>query len=76
LELDYFLSLGTVIVFHRNGETDAALLKLDNALILAEPHGYIRSFVDEGKRMKELLSVYLRLRQIGFIRETLTVSLL
>jgi LuxR family maltose regulon positive regulatory protein len=64
------------MTLHRNGETDAALLKLDIALTLAEPHGYIRSFVDEGKRMKELLSNYLQLRQISFIREPVNVSLL
>ncbi|WP_379160893.1 LuxR C-terminal-related transcriptional regulator [Paenibacillus sp. sgz5001063] len=52
-----------VIILHsmalkRSGQTEAALLQLETALHLAEPEGYIRSFIDEGPVMAELLSVY------------------
>jgi LuxR family maltose regulon positive regulatory protein len=34
---------------------DRALSSLEEALMLAEPEGYVRTFVDEGDQMKELL---------------------
>ena len=37
------------------GERHSALDALNQALILAEPEGYVRIFVDEGKPMAELL---------------------
>ena len=37
------------------GNISAALDALNNALALAEPEGYVRTFVDEGIPMKELL---------------------
>ncbi|OZQ64496.1 hypothetical protein CA600_16540 [Paenibacillus sp. VTT E-133280] len=46
------------------GQTEAAYLLLETALHLAEPEGYIRSFLDEGPKMQELLSTYLKV-QIG-----------
>ncbi|MDI4649203.1 BTAD domain-containing putative transcriptional regulator [Cohnella hashimotonis] len=40
------------------GRTDEALVRLDTALRLAEPQGFVRSFVDEGEGMAELLAAY------------------
>jgi LuxR family maltose regulon positive regulatory protein len=37
------------------GETRRALTALSQALALAEPEGYVRTFVDEGRPMAELL---------------------
>jgi LuxR family maltose regulon positive regulatory protein len=37
------------------GEKDLALSSLERALILAEPEGYLRTFVDEGEPMATLL---------------------
>jgi LuxR family maltose regulon positive regulatory protein len=37
------------------GDTDQALTTLEQALALAEPMGYVRTFVDEGAPMAELL---------------------
>ena len=38
------------------GDTSSALGSLDRALMLAEPEGYVRIFVDEGMPMAQLLS--------------------
>jgi LuxR family transcriptional regulator, maltose regulon positive regulatory protein len=38
------------------GKTPSALMSLKRALTLAEPEGYVRIFVDEGKPMAELLT--------------------
>ncbi|MDG0794096.1 winged helix-turn-helix domain-containing protein [Cohnella ginsengisoli] len=40
------------------GRTDEAVARLDTALRLAEPQGFVRSFVDEGEVMAELLAAY------------------
>lgn len=37
------------------GNTDQALSPLEEALVLAEPESYVRTFIDEGAHMKELL---------------------
>jgi LuxR family maltose regulon positive regulatory protein len=37
------------------GKTDQALIPLERALSLAEPEGYVRTFIDEGAPMGELL---------------------
>jgi LuxR family maltose regulon positive regulatory protein len=37
------------------GEADAALEAIEGALKLAEPEGYVRTFIDEGPPMAELL---------------------
>src|SRR5204862_5648877 len=39
-----------------NGNKDEAVLRLLDALALAEPSGYVRSFIDEGVSMAGLLS--------------------
>lgn len=64
------------MTLYRNGNEQAAVLKLATALRLAEPEGYIRSFVDEGEVMADLLFRYLHMRQNSFIRESESVSLL
>lgn len=46
------------LILYRDGRPDPALAKLADALRLAEPQGFIRSFADEGPAMAELLSVY------------------
>ncbi|MCA9912112.1 MAG: helix-turn-helix transcriptional regulator, partial [Anaerolineae bacterium] len=43
------------LAHHASGDTSAALPPLEQALILAEPEGYIRLFADEGVPMAELL---------------------
>jgi LuxR family maltose regulon positive regulatory protein len=42
------------------GETSDALVALEQALMLAEPEGYVRSFVDEGQPLESLLLELLR----------------
>jgi LuxR family maltose regulon positive regulatory protein len=44
------------IAYHAHGENNKALQHLGEALRLAEPHGFIRTFVDEGQPMAQLLS--------------------
>ena len=46
-------------------ERERAVSTLAEALVLAEPEGYVRSFVDEGSEMAELLSGVLDARQRG-----------
>lgn len=41
--------------YHANGQREQAFAALKRALLLAEPGGLIRSFVDEGQPMRELL---------------------
>jgi LuxR family maltose regulon positive regulatory protein len=43
------------LAHHQLGEMQAALLPLGRALMLAEPAGYVRMFVDEGASMATLL---------------------
>jgi LuxR family transcriptional regulator, maltose regulon positive regulatory protein len=44
------------LVQQAQGETDEAVGTLGRALTLAEPEGYVRLFVDEGRPMGELLA--------------------
>ncbi|MFC5468216.1 LuxR C-terminal-related transcriptional regulator [Cohnella suwonensis] len=46
------------VTLWRSGQTGTALVQLEIALQLAEPQGYIRSFVDEGSVMAEMLAAY------------------
>ena len=46
-----------VLAYQARGDIAAALDALKNALALAEPEGYVRLFVDEGKPIDELLTV-------------------
>jgi LuxR family maltose regulon positive regulatory protein len=43
------------VALHLHGAEDQAVQLLENALVLAEPGGFIRLFVDEGLPMKHLL---------------------
>ena len=43
------------LAHHAKGDLSAALLPLGQALLLAEPRGYIRIFLDEGSPMGQLL---------------------
>lgn len=45
------------LALHSNGDTPEALNALEKALILAKPGGYIRTFVDQGQPMAELLQL-------------------
>ncbi len=44
------------LVFFAQGETEQALVHLENALAISEPEGYIRIYVDEGLPMVRLLA--------------------
>ena len=44
------------LAFHAQGATDKAVQVLLDALALAEPGGFIRTFVDEGRPMAQLLA--------------------
>jgi len=46
------------VTLHRIGQKEESLVQLVTALRLAEPEGFIRSFVDEGSVMEELLSAW------------------
>ncbi|GAA3412293.1 LuxR C-terminal-related transcriptional regulator [Paenibacillus hodogayensis] len=63
------------VTLQRLGRTTGALTQLETALQLAEPHGYIRSFVDEGAIMTELLSAYLKTRRANSAKGTSSVDL-
>jgi LuxR family maltose regulon positive regulatory protein len=43
------------LIVHTQGHTARALTYLERALVLAEPEGYIRVFVDEGEPLRALL---------------------
>ena len=53
LEISILLSLA----HHARGDLDKALVPLTRALTLAEPEGYVRTFLDEGEPMAALLKV-------------------
>jgi LuxR family transcriptional regulator, maltose regulon positive regulatory protein len=44
------------LAWQANGESDQALDTLTDALTLAQPHGYVRLFADEGRPLGELLA--------------------
>jgi LuxR family maltose regulon positive regulatory protein len=44
------------LAYQMQGDISAALAPLERALTLAEPEGYVRTFVDEGPAMARLLS--------------------
>ncbi len=43
------------LAYHAQGDLPAALLPLQHALVLAEPEGYVRMFLDKGSSMMQLL---------------------
>jgi LuxR family maltose regulon positive regulatory protein len=50
------ISIVQALAYQAQGNTPAALAALDRALTLAEPEGYVRSFVDEGEVMRLLIA--------------------
>lgn len=61
------------LVFHGMKETEQALVPLDRALALAQPEGYVRSFLDEGEVMTRLLC-QVQSRQVGSSYATVLLS--
>jgi LuxR family maltose regulon positive regulatory protein len=53
------------LAFEARGETERALAALERSLALAEPEGYVRTFVDEGAPMAVLLTKLLEERRDG-----------
>jgi LuxR family maltose regulon positive regulatory protein len=45
----------TAVVLQKMGEEDSSIVKLTRALALAAPEGYLRSFLDQGESMIQLL---------------------
>ncbi|MBO9598973.1 MAG: hypothetical protein J7559_14295 [Cohnella sp.] len=62
------------IILYRQRTIQEALIPLAEALHQAEPQGYLRSFLDEGTAMAEMLSAYLQLRQESFSRTSSMAS--
>ena len=71
------------LALQARGETGGAFAALERALILAEPEGFVRVFVDEGAQMAVLLSEFLEARRkkdrgtehlpsLGYVRRLLT----
>jgi len=58
------------LALQKRGDPSEALATLERSLMLAEPEGYIRVFVDEGEPMAALLSEFLNSRRKGPPRET------
>jgi LuxR family maltose regulon positive regulatory protein len=46
------------LIFRAQGNQPQALAALERALTLAEPEGYLRTFVDEGETLRSLISDY------------------
>jgi LuxR family maltose regulon positive regulatory protein len=63
------------LTLQRLGQMEAALAQLETALHLAEPEGFIRSFIDEGPMMAEMLSAYLKVQQGNHMRNNASASL-
>jgi LuxR family transcriptional regulator, maltose regulon positive regulatory protein len=63
-DLIEILALQALTLWATN-KKERAVNTLTQALILAEPEGYVRTFVDEGAPMAELLSEALEARQRG-----------
>ncbi|BFT69385.1 LuxR C-terminal-related transcriptional regulator [Paenibacillus sp. P36] len=61
------------MAFYQKEDRTSAVMKLEAALQLAEPGTYIRSFVDEGAKMAELLREYIQQRQTHASRKSASV---
>jgi len=44
------------LILHTKGDADEAFSSIEKALALAEPEGYVRTFIDEGPPMQRLLT--------------------
>ncbi len=53
------------LALKKQGDPSDTLVTLQRALMLAEPEGYVRVFVDEGEPMAALLSEFLNARRKG-----------
>ena len=51
---------GLAMVAHAVGDMGTALATIDRALVLADPAGFVRTFLDEGRPMAELLTTLSR----------------
>jgi LuxR family transcriptional regulator, maltose regulon positive regulatory protein len=60
------------IALRTNGDTTRATAEIESALALAEPEGYIRTLVDEGQPLQELLVLYLARARSGRLRDYTT----
>jgi LuxR family maltose regulon positive regulatory protein len=60
------------LALHLNGESAASLSTLERALSLAEPEGYIRTFVDLGPVMLDLLKKILPLDRTGYAQQLIS----
>lgn len=61
------------LAHHMQGDIPAALVPLERALTLAEPEGYVRIFVDEGRPMAALLEAAVKQGiAINYVRRLLT----
>jgi len=47
------------VLYEKQNETTPALETINKALALAEPEGYIRTFINEGKAIADLLNLYM-----------------
>ncbi|GER88154.1 LuxR family transcriptional regulator [Dictyobacter vulcani] len=63
------------LAYHSEGNTQATMQKLEQVLLLAEPGGYIRVFIDEGPIMAALLTELYSRYQRHTSADTTTVSL-
>jgi LuxR family maltose regulon positive regulatory protein len=60
------------LAYQSFGDIPATLVPLQRALTLAEPEGYVRTFVDEGLRLAELLEAAAHQRIEGhYVRQLL-----
>jgi len=68
----------TALAYNTHGKTDLALQSLQQALLLAEPEGYVRLFVDEGPPMAVLLRMllprYKGKRSVDYIQKLLLAA--
>lgn len=62
------------LTLQRSGQMEAALIQVEAALQKAEPGGYIRSFIDEGPVMAELLAAYGKRLQDNHLGDKLLVT--
>lgn len=61
------------LAHHMQGDISAALVPLERVLTLAEPEGYVRIFVDEGRPMAALLEAALKQGiALNYVRHLLT----
>jgi LuxR family transcriptional regulator, maltose regulon positive regulatory protein len=66
--------LPQALSLHAAGDAKAALATIERAIALAEPEGYVRSFVDEGLPMAALLKVVVRQRSAPAYASTLLTA--